>query len=120
MSRLIDLSVHIENNEHTDHPGGSPKVTYRTHKQTAGGLAHFFEGLQPDSSPMVKAGPSRRSRCRRTTAHTWMRPGTSTRLPIMGGRGRRRSMSPRLWHGPGIKIRDASAGWTRAVAILDD
>jgi kynurenine formamidase len=51
MSRFIDLSVYIENNEHTDHPGGSPKVTYRTHKQTAGGLAHFFEGLQPEQLP---------------------------------------------------------------------
>jgi kynurenine formamidase len=45
------LSVHIENNEHTDHPGGSPQVTYRTHKETAGGLGHFFKGLTPDQLP---------------------------------------------------------------------
>lgn len=50
-TRFIDLSVHIENNEHTDHPGGSPQVTYRTHKETAGGLAHFFKGLTPDQLP---------------------------------------------------------------------
>ena len=50
-SRFIDLSVHIENNEHTDHPGGSPRVTYRTHKETAGGLAHFFKGLTPEQLP---------------------------------------------------------------------
>jgi kynurenine formamidase len=49
--RFIDLSVHIENNEHTDHPGGSPKVTYRTHRETAGGLAYFFAGLTPDDLP---------------------------------------------------------------------
>lgn len=49
--RFVDLSVSIENNEHTDHPGGSPKVTYRTHQETAGGLAHFFEGLQPTDLP---------------------------------------------------------------------
>ena len=51
MPTLIDLSVPIENNEHSDHPGGSPKVTYRTHKETAGGLAHFFEGLEPEELP---------------------------------------------------------------------
>ena len=27
MPRFIDLSVSIDNNEHSDHPGGSPKVT---------------------------------------------------------------------------------------------
>ena len=48
---MVDLSVHIENNEHTDHPGGSPRVTYRTHKETAGGLAHFFQGLREDQLP---------------------------------------------------------------------
>jgi kynurenine formamidase len=50
-SRFVDLSVSIENNEHTDHPGGNPKVTYRTHKDTVGGLAHFFRGLRPDQMP---------------------------------------------------------------------
>ena len=51
MATYIDLSVHIENNEHTDHPGGSPKVTYLTHDQTAGGLSHFFPGLKPEELP---------------------------------------------------------------------
>jgi kynurenine formamidase len=49
--RFIDLSVYIDNNEHSDHPGGSPKVTYRTHKETAGGLAYFFKGLKPEDLP---------------------------------------------------------------------
>ena len=51
MTRFIDLSVHLENNEHTDHPGGSPKITYRNHQETAGGLAHFFPGLTADQLP---------------------------------------------------------------------
>ena len=51
MPQIIDLSVAIENNEHTDHPGGSPKVTYRNHTETAGGLAHFFPGLQTEDLP---------------------------------------------------------------------
>ena len=41
MPRFIDLSVSIDNNEHSDHPGGSRKVTYRNHAETASGLAHF-------------------------------------------------------------------------------
>ena len=51
MPRFIDLSVSIDNNEHSDHPGGSPKVTYRKHAETANGLAHFFPGLQPSDLP---------------------------------------------------------------------
>ncbi len=51
MPRFIDLSVSIDNNEHSDHPGGSPKVTYRNHAETASGLAHFFPGLQPSDLP---------------------------------------------------------------------
>ena len=51
MPTYIDLSVDIENNEHTDHPGGSPTVKYLTHKETATGLAHFFPGLKPDELP---------------------------------------------------------------------
>ena len=49
MPQFIDLSVHIDNNEHSDHPGGAPKVRYMHHKETAGGLARFFEGLQPEN-----------------------------------------------------------------------
>jgi len=49
--QFVDLSVAIDNNEHSDHPGGSPKVTYRNHQQTAAGLAHFFEGLTENDLP---------------------------------------------------------------------
>ncbi len=48
---FIDLSVHIENNEYTDHPGGSPEVTYITHQETAGTLAAFFPGLEKKDLP---------------------------------------------------------------------
>ena len=51
MPNFIDLSVAIDNNEHSDHPGGSPKVTYRNHAETAGGLAHFFPGVQASDLP---------------------------------------------------------------------
>jgi kynurenine formamidase len=51
MTRFIDLSVSIDNNEHSDHPGGSPKVTYRNHAETANGLAHFFPGLEASDLP---------------------------------------------------------------------
>lgn len=51
MTKFIDLSVTIDNNKHSDHPGGAPKVTYRHHQETAGGLAHFFPGLKPSDLP---------------------------------------------------------------------
>ena len=51
MPTFVDLSVAIDNNEHTDHPGGSPNITYRNHAETAGGLAHFFPGLQANDLP---------------------------------------------------------------------
>jgi len=51
MPRFIDLSVAIDNNIHTDHPGGAAKVTYYDHKKTAGALAHFFPGLQAEDLP---------------------------------------------------------------------
>ena len=59
MPRFVDLSVAIDNNEHTDHPGGAPKVTYRNHAQTAGGLAHFFPGLEPEDLPDGEAKTAR-------------------------------------------------------------
>jgi len=49
--RFIDLSVHIENNEHTDPPGLSPSVNYLTHKDSADTVAHFFPGLKKADLP---------------------------------------------------------------------
>jgi kynurenine formamidase len=51
MPRFIDLSVSIDNNEHSDPPGFSPKVNYSVHNQTAGAIANFFPGLQPEDLP---------------------------------------------------------------------
>ena len=51
MPTFIDLSVSIKNNVHTDHPGGSPEVTYIDHSATASGLEHFFPGLKPEDLP---------------------------------------------------------------------
>ena len=49
--RFIDLSVSIENNEHTDPPGLSPSVNYLTHKDSADTVAHFFPGLEKTDLP---------------------------------------------------------------------
>lgn len=49
--RFIDLSVHIENNEHTDPPGFSPQITYVTHRESAETVARFFPGLKKNDLP---------------------------------------------------------------------
>lgn len=48
---FIDLSVPIENNEHTDPPGLSPRITYITHKESADMITHFFPGLKKEELP---------------------------------------------------------------------
>ena len=68
--RLIDISMHLENEVVSDPPGYGPRIEYLTHKTAAADV----EALPP--------------------------------------RGFVVSCFP-------VKIRGASAGWTRAVAILD-
>ena len=49
--RYIDLSVHIENNPHTDYPGGSPKVSYKVHTETGDDVAMFYPGFSKEQLP---------------------------------------------------------------------
>ena len=53
MPEFIDLSVAIENNEHTDHPGGSPKrVSLRQNFIAArtDEFLHYMTDTEPGSS----------------------------------------------------------------------
>jgi kynurenine formamidase len=49
--RYIDLSISIDNGIHSDPPGFAPKVSYMTHKETAGQIAGFFPGLTAEDLP---------------------------------------------------------------------
>jgi len=49
--RLIDISIALENEVIADPPPMKPKITYRTHKETAAEVCLFFEGLKPTDLP---------------------------------------------------------------------
>ncbi len=49
--KFIDLSIAIENGEHSDPPGYGPKVQYLNHQQTHDHLMTFFSGLEPKDLP---------------------------------------------------------------------
>ena len=49
--RFVDLSIAIENNEHSDPPGFSPKVAYTDHAAGARQLIASFPGLKPEQLP---------------------------------------------------------------------
>ncbi|MEO5640672.1 MAG: cyclase family protein [Sphingomicrobium sp.] len=49
--RFVDLSITLENDVVSDPPFLRPKITYQTHDDTVGELAHFFEGIGRDDLP---------------------------------------------------------------------
>ena len=64
--RLLDLSVVLSNNPHTDPPGLGPQIEYADHKQGLAEMLRMFPGLKAEDLPDGEAWGVERLR---VTAH---------------------------------------------------
>jgi kynurenine formamidase len=49
--RLVDISMHLENDVVSDPPGYGPRIEYVTHKSSVTDVLKFFPGLKPEDLP---------------------------------------------------------------------
>ena len=49
--KIVDLSMHLENDVPSDPPGYEPKIEYYRHKETAADVVKFFPGLKEEDLP---------------------------------------------------------------------
>jgi len=144
MSRLIDISTTLRVGVASDPPMMLPEIAYSGHAQGALEMAAMFAGLSPADLPDGEGWAVERVRITGTDAWSWDAP-----FPYTARRFAETKDVSLLWEGhkagrargychleklgnlealPStgftvscfpVKIERASAGWTRAVAILD-
>lgn len=118
--QLIDISMHLENEVVSEPPGYGPQIQYLTHKNTAADVVKFFPGRSWDAPFIHTRGKYSASgdagliweghKAGREIGYCHLEKLHN--LEALPATGFRVSCFP-------VKIRGASAGWTRAVAILD-
>ena len=96
--RIVDISMHLENDVVSDPQPFGPKIQYFDHKMSLGQMLPFFPGLKAEDLPDGEAWAIEKVEL---ITHN----GTHLDAPYHF-----------LW----TMNRGASAGWTRAVAIFDD
>lgn len=53
--RIVDLSIHLENDVVSDPPGYRPRISYIDHRMSVPALTQFFPGLEPSDLPASEA-----------------------------------------------------------------
>jgi kynurenine formamidase len=139
---FVDLSIYLENDVQSDPPGFGPKIEYLRHDATAAQIATFFPGLKedlPDSEGWavenIQLNTHNGTHLDAPFVHTAKKYAATHDASLIweGHKAGRdgychleelHNLEALPAHGFTIscfphKIRGASAGWTRAVAIID-
>jgi hypothetical protein len=70
-SKIIDISIALDNETVTDPEVMRPKIEYVSNKENAELMCSMFPGLKPSDLPTARRGHGRKSPLTRTTVPIW-------------------------------------------------